>query len=57
MQDIIYVTHSRKIRDISKVAYRIIGKSNLADQIVANIKPNICREVNYQADKNAPYNL
>lgn len=57
MQDVIYVTHSRKIRDISKVAYRIIGKSNFAAHIVANIKPNICRYANSQADRNAPYNI
>lgn len=57
MQDMIYVTHSHKVRDISKVAYRIMGKCNLANHIVADIKPNTCRGVNYQADKNAPYNL
>lgn len=57
MQDMIYVTHSRKIHDISKVAYRIIGNADFADKLVANTNPNICRAVDYQADKNAPYNF
>ena len=57
MQDIISVTHSHKTNDISKVAYRIIGKSDFADRIVANIQPGICRAINYQADKIAPYNI
>ena len=57
MQDIIYITHSRKTRDISKVAYRIMGKCNFANQIAANIEPNTCREVNAQANQNAPYNI
>ena len=57
MQDRIYVTHSHRTNDISKVAYRIIGKSDFADRIVANIQPGICRAINYQADKTAPYNI
>ncbi len=57
MQDIICVTHSRKIRDISKVAYRVIGKSDFADRIVANTQPCICKATNGQADKTAPYNI
>lgn len=57
MQDVIYVTHSRRPRDISKVAYRIIGKSDFAARIVSKIQHNTCRAINSQADKNAPYNF
>lgn len=55
MQDIVYVTHSKKKKDISKIAYRIISKSDFANLIMANVRPNICRAINSQADKSAPY--
>ena len=57
MQAIIYVSHSRKQKDISKIAYRIIGKTELAVHIVSTVKPNICRYVDNSADKNSPYKI
>ena len=57
MQAIIYVSHSRKQKDISKVAYRIIGKTELADHIASAVEPNICLYVDNSADKNSPYKI
>lgn len=56
MQDIFTVSHSRKRNDISKVAYRIICRKNLADAIVASDFNQSCRKNNPLADKNLPYN-
>ena len=56
MQDIFTVSHSRKRNDVSKVAYRIICRKNLADAIVASDFNQSCRKNNPLADKNLPYN-
>lgn len=55
MQDIIYVSHTRQSNDVSKIAFRIIGKSVFAKQLVADIKPSLCRAQQPFADKTAPY--
>ncbi len=56
MQDIIYVSHSRKKMDISKIAYRIIGKSDFITQMMKGISSyQKCRANSPQADKNIPY--
>lgn len=55
MQDIVYVTHSRQIRDVSKIAYRVIGKTLFADRILADIQPAPCRAIQQYADKRTPY--
>ena len=56
MQDIFYVSHSRKKMDISKIAYRIIGKSDFVIQMMNGIPSNQKCKANYpQADKNVPY--
>ncbi len=55
MQDIFYITHSRKSQDISKVAYRVLCKSCFATEILQNKPTNSCRATNQLADKNSPY--
>lgn len=56
MQDIFTVSHSRKINDVSKVAYRILCRKNFADLIVSSGSHQSCRQNNPLADKNHPYN-
>lgn len=55
MQDIFYVTHRKKSRDVSKVAYRVLCKSGFASEIMHNKPTNSCRAANQLADKNSPY--
>lgn len=56
MQDIFYISHSKKRMDISKIAYRIIGKSDFVIQMMNGISSHQkCRANNPQADKNVPY--
>ncbi|MBR5653295.1 MAG: hypothetical protein IKX22_04370 [Prevotella sp.] len=55
MQDTFYVTHRKKNRDISKVAYRVLCKSDFATELLDNIPTNSCRATNQLADKNSPY--
>lgn len=56
MQDIFHVTHRRKVNDISKVAYRVVAKSELANEIMPHNTIKACRATNPMADKNLPYN-
>jgi len=55
MQDIFYVTHRKKTLDTSKVAYRVICKTELANEILCNSPIKACRATNQMADKNLPY--
>ncbi|MBR3530454.1 MAG: hypothetical protein IKN83_03725 [Bacteroidaceae bacterium] len=55
MQDIFYVTHSKKSRDISKVAYRVLCKSDFAAELLFDKSSCSCRATNQLADKNSPY--
>ncbi len=56
MQDVFTVSHSKKMNDVSKVAYRIICRKRFADAIVASDFNQSCRKNNPLADKNLPYN-
>ena len=57
MQDRIYVSHSRKPKDVSKIAYRIVGKSDFVMRIMQDVSPQqTCRANNPQADMTIPYN-
>ena len=56
MQDVIFVSHRNATNDISKIAYRIIGKAEFVDRVMNNILPsNICRYIVPNADKSIPY--
>lgn len=56
MQDIVYVSHSRKCKDISKIAYRIIGNVAFVKQLMAGISnQQICRANLLNSDKSVPY--
>ena len=55
MQDVFTVSHSKKMNDVSKVAYRIICRKRFADAIVASDFNQSCRKNNPLADKNLPY--
>lgn len=56
MQDSFLVTHRKKTRDISKVAYRVVCRTELANEILCNRPIRACRATNQMADKNLPYN-
>ena len=56
MQDIFYVTHRRKVNDISKVAYRVVARSELANEVMCHNTIKACRATTPMADKNLPYN-
>ena len=55
MQDTFYITHSKKSNDISKVAYRVLCKSEFATALLLNRPRNSCRAINQLADKQSPY--
>lgn len=56
MQDIVYVSHSRKDKDISKIAYRIIGNVDFVKKLMSGISTQqICRAKLPNADKSIPY--
>ena len=55
MQDRIYISHSKKDKDVSKIAYRIIGQLNFVQQIVKNVSCPKCKAVNQLAGKESPY--
>lgn len=56
MQDIVYVSHSRRDKDISKIAYRIIGKVDFVEELMSGISTQqICRANLPNADKSIPY--
>lgn len=56
MQDIVYVSHSRRCKDISKIAYRIIGKVDFVEKLMSGISTQqICRANLPNADKSIPY--
>lgn len=55
MQDTFFITHRKKNRDISKVAYRVLCKSGFASEILHNKPANSCRATNQLADKSSPY--
>ena len=55
MQDVFYVSHSRKTNDISKVAYRVICRTDMANNILLNSIPKSCHATNPMADKKSPY--
>lgn len=48
LQDIIKVSHSRRTNDISKIAYRIVCRKQLADIIISNIDFCSCGSNAYQ---------
>ncbi len=56
MQDAFYVSHKKKDRDVSKIAYRVICRSDFAQIVMSNIPSTLCRADNPTADKQAPYN-
>ena len=56
MQDTFYITHRKKSRDISKIAYRVLCKSDFAKELLCNRPTQSCRATNQLADKNIPYN-
>lgn len=55
MQDTYYISHSRKNQDLSKIAYRVVCKSEFADKIMNDMPLQQCRATIQQADKNLPY--
>lgn len=58
MQDIVYVshTHSGWDKDISKIAYRIIGKVNFVEKMMSGVSSQqLCRANFSNADKTIPY--
>ena len=55
MQDTFYITHRNKCRDKSKVAYRVLCKSDFATELLFNRQINPCRATNQFSDKNSPY--
>lgn len=57
MQDVFYVSHSKRNNDISKVAYRIICNKLFAQEIMTGYEPKICRAIDPLVDKNTPYDL
>lgn len=56
MQDTFLVTHSRKVRDITKIIYRILCKEKFALDIMIGKPEKPCRATKPQCDKNLPYN-
>lgn len=56
MQDTFYVTHRKKNNDISKVVYRVVATSELANEIMRHNTIRICRAIDPRSDKNIPYN-
>lgn len=57
LQESFHVTHSRKTRDLSKVAYRVICKSDFAQRIMQTKVTGSCRHTHAYADKSLPYNI
>lgn len=57
MQDIFHVSHRKKEKDISKIAYRIICNQSFAQKIMTGYAPKTCRAINPLADKKTPYDL
>lgn len=55
MQDWVNITHSRKLKDLSKIAYRIVCLTIFADEILKDSSQGSCRYTNQNADKNTPY--
>ena len=55
MQEIFTVSHSRKINDRTKIAYRVLCCADFADSIMLNVKHNTCRAINSFANKFSPY--
>ncbi|MBQ7462916.1 MAG: hypothetical protein IJS63_11875 [Bacteroidaceae bacterium] len=56
MQDIVYVSHSRREKDTSKIAYRIIGEVTFVEKLMSGISTQqICRANFQNADKSIPY--
>ena len=55
LQESFHVAHSRKDRDLSKVAYRVICKSNLAQHIMQTKVVVSCKHTDANADKSLPY--
>ena len=55
LQESFYVTHSRRNRDLSKVAYRVICKSDFAQHIMQVKVVGSCRHIDANADKSSPY--
>ena len=56
MQDVFYVSHRKKQRDTSKVVYRVLCNTELANEILLKHPTKPCRATNQTADKNLPYN-
>lgn len=56
MQDQVYVSHSRCDKDISKIAYRIIGNVEFVKKMMLCVSSqHICRANTPYADKSSPY--
>ncbi len=56
MQDIVYVSHSRRDKDISKIAYRIIGETAFVEKMMSGVSSQqLCRANKPSADKSVPY--
>ena len=56
MQDIFYVSHSKKYDDRSKIAYRVVGHSDFVRSVRVENQNYRCRVIDPNADKQAPYN-
>lgn len=57
LQESFYVTHSHKTKDRSKVAYRVICKSDFAQHIMQTKAVGSCRHTDANADKSLPYHI
>ena len=55
MQDVFYISHRKANNDKSKIAYRVLCKSDFADELLKNVPLKPCRATNPLADKNLPY--
>lgn len=57
LQESFHVTHSRKARDLSKVAYRVICRFDFAQRIMQTKVVGSCRHTDNYADKSLPYHI
>lgn len=57
LQESFHVTHSRKDRDLSKVAYRVICESDFAQRIMQTKVVGSCKYIDVYADKSSPYRI
>jgi hypothetical protein len=57
LQDSFHVTHSHKYKDLTKVAYRAVCRSDFAQQFMQTERVGSCRYTDAYADKSLPYNI